>query len=559
MTVASELPPQLAPWAASLTGLTPQLAIALGPLVRQLDSLLQQHSEVTAAQGELEGYGGLATRGDFGRLLISEWLLADELPSEFLRRAISGELQYLSPEYRATTPKGRVAVLTDTGPDQWGACRLVQLAALVVLHRRAHAAGSELALGVLGDPPGHWRTGDLADLLPQWLSARRAADPSAADIQAWRETCAAPDEVWILAGARLGAELPRQQRMVVTEEGTWGAGGVESVTLSLQGHCLELTMPAYELAVRALRGAEFRRSGAQILLTEGGLRAPRFNSIERRLLARGNGSQELLSLIAPTVPRQDVRLRRHHFPGPVLAASPIGRRLVTAVLVDEAVLVRVVGKELGSLADLRVPLQDLGLDAHSVLAASEHTLPPLYYDRGTLLCPLGDTWHRLSASNGPVAEPIVAIAPGSQSDQPLIAWRDPDHIWVGSLAIPPAAQVVLGAKNTGAWSVDRTAWNTFTGSEVGPILRLNDEAKPVALYNLDGRPHLLTTSDSGVILRLVGEQNTKTLTRWASGLGPPSAHPAQPLLAVLRESGTVELANFQTGERLALVAVSQSP
>ena len=44
--------------------------------------------------GEIDGYAGLARRGDFERLLLSEWLLADEMPDEFIRRATSNELAF---------------------------------------------------------------------------------------------------------------------------------------------------------------------------------------------------------------------------------------------------------------------------------------------------------------------------------------------------------------------------------------------------------------------------------------------------------------------------------
>jgi hypothetical protein len=69
-------------------------------------------------------------------MVIGEWLLADELPDEFLRRAAAGELLYLGTAHRHDPPHGVVRVLVDTGPDQLGAGRLVQLAALIVVHRR---------------------------------------------------------------------------------------------------------------------------------------------------------------------------------------------------------------------------------------------------------------------------------------------------------------------------------------------------------------------------------------------------------------------------------------
>ena len=132
----SGLPASLAPWAESLQALTPELAIALGPMVRRLDELVTAREPSTAEDGMFAGYGGLSRRGRPERMLASQWLLADEVPEEFTRRAAVGELLHLAPEYQSARARGRVVVLADTGPSQAGAGRLVQLACMIVLHRR---------------------------------------------------------------------------------------------------------------------------------------------------------------------------------------------------------------------------------------------------------------------------------------------------------------------------------------------------------------------------------------------------------------------------------------
>ena len=114
--VSSELPPALRPWAESLAFLTVEAALHIGPLVRRLDALVRRHDATHAAQGEPDGYGGLTNRGHPERLLLSEWLLAEELPLEFLRRAASRELLHINPTFRTPQPEGRVAVFCDVGP-----------------------------------------------------------------------------------------------------------------------------------------------------------------------------------------------------------------------------------------------------------------------------------------------------------------------------------------------------------------------------------------------------------------------------------------------------------
>src|SRR5919197_166509 len=154
MTARAELPPALAPWAPALSALTPELAVTLGPMVRRLDDMISTYDPDSGGSGPLDGYEGLVWRGPPERLLASKWMLADELPFEFLRRAVTGELLYLAPARRRDRGRGRVVILVDAGPAQLGAARLVQLAALVVLHRRAAARRSELAVGILGEEAG---------------------------------------------------------------------------------------------------------------------------------------------------------------------------------------------------------------------------------------------------------------------------------------------------------------------------------------------------------------------------------------------------------------------
>ena len=141
MSRSTTLPPALAPWAVALSTLEPHLAQAIGPLVEPLDHLLSARDLSDAADGPLDGYEGLVRRGDPSHLVMSEWAMAEAVPEEFIRRAAAWKLLYLSPAHRVPRARGRTAVLVDPGPDQLGTGRLVQLAALVVLQRRAEARG----------------------------------------------------------------------------------------------------------------------------------------------------------------------------------------------------------------------------------------------------------------------------------------------------------------------------------------------------------------------------------------------------------------------------------
>lgn len=182
-----QLPPGLQPWGEALAALDPELAIALGPLVRQLDQLITRQDAGSGTHGPLDGYDGITRHGSPTRLLVSEWALADAVPDEFLRRAANAELLYLEPAYQQDRQRAGVAVLVDSGPDQLGAARLVQLAALIVLLRRAASRGYELSIGILGDEPGSWHGGEPTVVLAKWLTARRADDPDPADVEQWAD------------------------------------------------------------------------------------------------------------------------------------------------------------------------------------------------------------------------------------------------------------------------------------------------------------------------------------------------------------------------------------
>jgi len=176
----SSLPDALRPWASQLSLFPEDLALSLGAHVARLAAAIgpmRARNEVVG--GELQGYDGLTRRGSPERLLISEWLMAMEAPDEFVRRAAFGEQAYLKPAFRQPQGGRRAVALLDAGPDQLGAPRIAHLALLVVLARRAEAAGVGFSWGVLQAPPRKvpFTTVDAASIR-QWLKAGSVAPPS---------------------------------------------------------------------------------------------------------------------------------------------------------------------------------------------------------------------------------------------------------------------------------------------------------------------------------------------------------------------------------------------
>ncbi|WP_433132839.1 hypothetical protein ACQPWW_14220 [Micromonospora sp. CA-240977] len=549
MTDHRTLPPALAPWVSALSTLASDVALAMGPLVRRVDELFSGAEDAGTDDGEPDGYDGLAPRGTIERLLPSQLQLWQELPDEFVRRAADGELLYLAAATRSPAVRGRVAVLVDTGPGQLGAARLVQLAALVVLHRRATSQGRSLVVGVLGERPGSWRDGDLGRQLAGWLVARRATEPGPSTVREWTEQLDAADQAWVLTGPHLADDLPDRHRVLVSHEQEWGVDGASVVRAVVGGRHLDLPLPPADVALRVLRGTAFRAT--PVGTGVGPLRTPLFPSTVPYLIARGDGPAEVVSVRVPTG-----RPRRHQLPGPALAATWLGRRLVILSCVDETLRPVVIGKPLGQTHELAVPLAAVGLSVSAVEAAAG-PLSPLYFQGGDLLCEFAGDWWNLS--NARPLSSYLTVAPGRQPDHPRLARRGGTHIWGTGLPdevrIPATARVVLGAGTMTAWSVGDTTWRIQTASGLVGDVTIEQGTTIIGLVDIDG-PHLVTVSSSGLIVRLVSPTHTRTLTRWSGGVGAPALHPSQPWLAVPRPVGLIEIADLATNQVLRTVRSS---
>lgn len=167
-----QLPQSLQPWRDWLQWFPPEQLPLLAELFARLNPLLGPlRGMQQGGMPEPDGLGDLQRRGPYERLLASEWLLADELPDEFLRRAVVGEHLFLAPEYRTHQANRMIVVLFDAGPLQLGGPRLVHLALLILLARRASKAGAELRWGTLQNAPQLHEFKDAAHL-KQLLDAR---------------------------------------------------------------------------------------------------------------------------------------------------------------------------------------------------------------------------------------------------------------------------------------------------------------------------------------------------------------------------------------------------
>ncbi|MFJ2319564.1 hypothetical protein [Pseudomonas sp. NPDC087817] len=252
-----QLPESLQPWRDWLQWFAPEQLPLFADLFGRLDPLLGPlRGKQQGGVPEPDGLADLQRRGPYERLLSSEWLLADEVPDEFLRRAVVGEHLFLAPQYRSHQASRLMVVLFDAGPLQLGAARLVHMALLILLARRAKDAGAELRWGILQQAP-QLHALDSAAQLKRLLSARTFKTVDAGHWQAWRDGLnAQPEpvgECW-LVGQRLPATegLSCSHRVQVSRSLD---GRSLSVDLQAAGtRRVTLPMPDERLALQLLKG-----------------------------------------------------------------------------------------------------------------------------------------------------------------------------------------------------------------------------------------------------------------------------------------------------------------
>lgn len=182
----TSLPDALRPWREWLSWFDPELAVQLGPLLQRLHPLLGPfRGNNQGGEPELEGLDDLRLRGSYEHLLGSEWLLAEDMPDEFLRRAASGEHMFLAPRPRARRADRSIVALFDTGPLQLGAPRLAHLAIWILLARRAQQAQGEFRWGSL-QAPGELFEARTVENLKALLGRRTFTAPDAVSLASWR-------------------------------------------------------------------------------------------------------------------------------------------------------------------------------------------------------------------------------------------------------------------------------------------------------------------------------------------------------------------------------------
>ena len=247
------LPRPLRPWAEPLAMLSTEVQSGLGPWLAALRNLFGPLSPPRrAAEGEPDGYDGIARRGSYDRLLLSEWAVALELPDEFTRRAVMGEHVFTRPAFRQSRGSGSSIALLDAGPDQLGAPRLAHLAALVVLQARAQAAGATFHFRTLQDP-GPPRALDRTSL--HWWAGHPTWSSPLSFVDAWQEQLSehGDAERWLIGGPALQPMAEALGASLLLVEPEPNVLRVTAVPRGRRRTAATLPLPASDVGVRVLR------------------------------------------------------------------------------------------------------------------------------------------------------------------------------------------------------------------------------------------------------------------------------------------------------------------
>ncbi len=207
------LPASMQPWMAWLDQLDPQLAIQLGTLILQIEPLFPApRAQPITGKEAFDGFNGIINRGHYERLLSSEWMLAEDMPEEFMRRAVENEHMFLAPQLIEPRNDGTCCVIFDTGVHQLGAVRVFHVAMWLVLVRRAAQRGTTLRWAIAQQPAQVYDDCTI-DGLKQLLSSRTLAEVDSTMQQQWHSYLAEPqhqasEQWWIGAANDISAIDP---------------------------------------------------------------------------------------------------------------------------------------------------------------------------------------------------------------------------------------------------------------------------------------------------------------------------------------------------------------
>src|SRR5947209_5126329 len=265
-----KLPRHLAMWEPQLRIFPPEIALALAPMVQKIASLVG-HLSGKHAQGTSlpDGFAGLAKRGHYERLIASDWLLADELPDEFMRRSVMGEHLFWKMAYLEPTQARSTLTLFDAGPEQLGPPRIAHVAALAVFAARAGMSNAKFQWGILQNGEQNLLPGVNSVEVKMMLEARGVVSAQPEHFEFWSDHPANGErygEIWVVGSERsLQLAPPNFSRLIISDVLQPGESRlrVDCRPAGKPGGAIEVELPEATLCAQLLRDP-FETSAARV-------------------------------------------------------------------------------------------------------------------------------------------------------------------------------------------------------------------------------------------------------------------------------------------------------
>lgn len=381
-----KLPSNLSPWANQLKIFPDEISLALGTLAQKISPFFAPlRSSEENSDREPNGYDGVARRGIYERLLLSELALADEISDEFVRRATMGEHLFLNLSRVAPAAKRTSVALFSAGAEQLGTPRIAHLAALIVLARRAESVKAEFEWGVLQDRDLKTFSEVTESNILSLINARTAEHLGPEHIERWREKLRELDavaDVWLVSGSILNDfEVTKGFSILTVEEALEpNARQLQIAVKSSSGIRKETTLelPNEAISTRLLRNPfEVYKVPENVELNRK-LTSFFFDETGGKIFAR-SGEKTVLYLSVPNSPNTDAgkprQYRLNEQNDLLLAAGRLGKSVAT-ISFNEAGHLHLEYKKPGNF---RLPEGDYLIENSELyLPDGNNTLLPIY-------------------------------------------------------------------------------------------------------------------------------------------------------------------------------------
>ncbi|MGD8913315.1 MAG: hypothetical protein PVJ68_11310 [Candidatus Thiodiazotropha sp.] len=252
-----QLPSPISTWSEILRLFPDDIAHTLRSLSNRLAPLMGPLPQ-TVKQGieQADGFDGLSNRGHYERLLMTEWAMARCAPDEFLRRATAGEHLFLEPARKQPHEQKGIVVLFDAGPNQIGKPRLLHLALLILLARRAEQARADFFWGLFQDPDCKCHRAINQATVSALLEGRSPSPLGEKWLTPWQEHLSRHNllECWCVTPSPFDSVFQQQGNIRIDEPLTAKVDRLRvSVENSNRRKGTEIELPPDNIAIRLLR------------------------------------------------------------------------------------------------------------------------------------------------------------------------------------------------------------------------------------------------------------------------------------------------------------------